>query len=365
MSQVMVPEVFTPDEVAQAAGVAPPLVEALVASGELRTIAGSGYIAASDAIRAGGRLRTEVTSHVTAPPADIFSAAGDAATATERRVGLPVFASSLAHASLFLALLWVTAAPADTASEEAVHEPTHLVFIVSPGPGGGGGGGGLRNPLPPRRAEQRGLQRPRVAIPAATPKPVLTTARAEAPPKPTPAAAPVQPKVEPAPEPLPSRVLVAPVVTAAPNDADREGVIEKPQTVAESQGSGAGGGAGSGQGTGNGEGRGSGIGDGSGGGTGGGPFRPGSGIEPPRLLREVKADYTDEGRRRNVTGDVVLEIVVRRDGSVGDVRVLQGLGSGLDQRAVGAVRQWRFDPARRQGVAVDVIVEVAVEFSLR
>ena len=62
----------------------------------------------------------------------------------------------------------------------------------------------------------------------------------------------------------------------------------------ESQGAGIGGGAGSGQGTGNGEGLGSGIGDGSGGGTGGGPFRPGSGIEPPRLLREVKADYTDE-----------------------------------------------------------------------
>ena len=366
MSQVTLPEVFTPDELAQAAGVEPRAVEALVASGELRTIPGSGYIAATDAIRAGRRLRTDAALHVTAPPADIFSTAGDAAAATERRVGLPAFASSLAHASLFFALLWLTAAPADSASsDEAVHEPTHLVFIVSPGPGGGGGGGGLRNPLPPRRVERRGPERPRIAVPAVTPKPVLTTARAEEPPKPTPAVAPVQPKVEPAPEPLPSRVLVAPVVAAATNAADREGVIEKPRAVAESQGSGTGGGAGSGQGTGNGEGLGSGIGDGSGGGTGGGPFRPGSGIEPPRLLREVKADYTDEGRRRNVTGDVVLEIVVRHDGSVGDVRVLQGLGSGLDQRAVAAVRQWRFDPARRKGAAVDVIVEVAVEFSLR
>lgn len=366
MSQVTLPEVFTPDEVAQAAGVAPRLVEALGGSGELRTIPGSGYIAAAEAIRVGRRLRSDAASLATAPPADLFAAASDAASANERRVGLPAFASSLAHATLFLALLWLTAAPADSApSDEAVHEPTHLVFIVSPGPGGGGGGGGLRNPLPARKVERRGLPRPRIAVPAVTPKPVLTTARAEEPPKPTPAVAPVQPKVEPAPEPLPSRVLVAPVVAAATNDRDREGVIEKPRDVAESQGAGAGGGAGSGQGTGNGEGRGSGIGDGSGGGTGGGPFRPGSGIEPPRLLREVKADYTDEGRRRNVTGDVVLEIVVRRDGSVGDVHVLQGLGSGLDQRAVDAVRQWRFDPARRKGVAVDVIVEVAVEFSLR
>ena len=132
-----------------------------------------------------------------------------------------------------------------------------------------------------------------------------------------------------------------------------------------SSASGVGGGAGTGQGVGSGEGRGSGIGDGSGGGTGGGPFRPGSGIDPPRLLREVKAEYTDEARRRGITGDVVLEIVVKRDGSVGDVTVLQGRGAGLDQRAVAAVRQWRFSPARRRGEPVDVIVEVAVEFTLR
>jgi periplasmic protein TonB len=142
-------------------------------------------------------------------------------------------------------------------------------------------------------------------------------------------------------------------------------VIERGQGNANSQGSGTGGGAGSGQGTGNGEGSGSGIGDGSGGGTGGGPYRPGSGIEPPRLVREVKADYTDEARRRGVSGDVLLEIVVRADGGVGDVRIVRGLGAGLDQRAVQAVRQWRFEPARRRGAPVDVLVEVAVEFLLR
>jgi protein TonB len=114
-----------------------------------------------------------------------------------------------------------------------------------------------------------------------------------------------------------------------------------------------------------GPGDGSGIGPGSGGGTGGGPYRPGSGITPPRLLREVKAEYTEEARQRSISGDVLLEIVVRRDGSVGDVRVLQGLGGGLNDRAVRAVRQWRFAPAERLGAAVDVIVEVAVEFTLR
>jgi protein TonB len=114
-----------------------------------------------------------------------------------------------------------------------------------------------------------------------------------------------------------------------------------------------------------GEGDGAGIGPGSGGGTGGGPYRPGSGITPPELLREVKPDYTEEARRRGVTGEVLLEIVVKRDGSVGQVRVLQGLGAGLDERAVEAVRQWRFSPSRRQGTPVDVMVEVAVEFKFR
>jgi TonB family protein len=61
----------------------------------------------------------------------------------------------------------------------------------------------------------------------------------------------------------------------------------------------------------------------------------------------------------------VLEIVVRSDGAVGNVTLLQGLGAGLDQRAIEAVRQWRFSPARRYGTPVDVIVEVAMEFKLR
>ena len=59
------------------------------------------------------------------------------------------------------------------------------------------------------------------------------------------------------------------------------------------------------------------------------------------------------------------EITIRRDGSVSDVRILRGLGGGLNERAAAAVRQWRFAPARLKGTPVDVIVEVAVEFTLR
>jgi TonB family protein len=98
---------------------------------------------------------------------------------------------------------------------------------------------------------------------------------------------------------------------------------------------------------------------------GGGPFRPGSGVTPPRILHEVKPDYTEEARRRGLSGEVLLEVIVQRDGRVGPIRVLQGIGGGLDQRAVDAVRQWRFAPGERLGTPVDVVVEVAVEFRLR
>jgi TonB family protein len=108
-----------------------------------------------------------------------------------------------------------------------------------------------------------------------------------------------------------------------------------------------------------------GVDDGTGGGVGGGPYRPGSGIEPPRLLREVKAQYTEDARKRGITGTVVLEIVITSEGTVGDVKVLRGLGYGLDDRASAAVRNWRFSPAKRLGAPVDVIVEVEVAFSLR
>jgi protein TonB len=88
-------------------------------------------------------------------------------------------------------------------------------------------------------------------------------------------------------------------------------------------------------------------------------------VVAPRLLKEVKGDYTDAARRAGISGDVVLELVVRRDGTVGEVRVLEGLGGGLNERAINAVRQWRFAPATRLGAPVDVIVEVAMEFKLR
>jgi TonB family protein len=364
MSHGTLHDVFTADELARAAGVSRHAVQALIDAGEVQFVRGTPFIDAGDAIGIGRRLRMEAAAAVTfgpAAPSPLFSTLSGSVGDSARRPGLPTLASSVVHVVLLAGVLWFTSGPGESAPAPEPRQPVRLVFLMTPGPGGGGGGSGLRNPLPPRRAERAGPQRQRVSVPAVKPERVLTARRVETP---RPAPAPAPKPVERPPEPLASRVLVAPVVATASDGRDKEGAVESTRTT-DSQGPGIGGAAGSGQGTGSGEGLGPGIGEGSGGGTGGGPFRPGSGIEPPRLLREVKADYTDEARRRGLTGDVVLEIVVRRDGGVGEVTVLQGLGAGLDQRAVAAVRQWRFTPARRRGEPVDVIVEVAVEFTLR
>jgi periplasmic protein TonB len=356
------PEVYTPAEVARAAGVAEAEVQALVDAGAIEVLpTGSTppLIAAPEAVRVGRALRAGVALTVddappirpaalfrppartpTAPAPFVISTAGHAAA-----VGLIVLATTLGLGGHETPRATEAIVPA---------EQIQLVYLALPGPGGGGGGGGLREPAPPPKAERKGTRSLSSPLPARQPPPRQ-------------APAPRRPEPPPQdPEPLPP--VEAPVVTVASDDRDRPGVMQelpRPRSMPDSRGPGSGGGVGSGTGTGLGEGDGSGIGDGSGGGMGGGVYRPGSGIEPPSLLREVKPDYTEEARRRGVAGEVVMEIVVRRDGSVGEVRVLQGLGYGLDQRAVEAVRQWRFSPARRQGTPVDVMVEVAMEFKLR
>jgi protein TonB len=271
-----------------------------------------------------------------------------------RAAGIPVAVSGSLHLGLLGVLLiaFGLAPTAATDTERSRLVPSRLVFLATPGPGGGGGGGGRRQAAPPPRAESQGHEAIASPLPRRDPpKPAMPIPKPAEPPKPLIA------------EPLPP--TIAPIVAATADARNRSGLLEQAPERQDSRGSGLGGGTGSGAGVGIGEGSGAGIGRGTGGGIGGGPFRPGSGITAPRLLHEVKADYTEEARRRGLTGEVVLEIVVRRDGSVGDVKLLQGLSPGLDDRAIQAVRQWRFAPADRQGVAVDVIVEVGVEFRLR
>jgi protein TonB len=361
------PEVYTPREIADAAGVPELVVRNLITRGEIRSVLATSPVADArwadlvphaDAVRAVRALRT---NRETLAPAAVVVGERllSMATPAPRQATMPLIVSTSLHvlvgaALLVIASLDLTRADERTAAIDVRPEPTRLVFLARPGPGGGGGGGGLRMKTPPPKAQREGPRKVSSPIPARRTPPPL-----EPPKRP----------VEPPPAPLEAKVLppvMAPVAPIAADKANQEGVLkEVPKETPPSQGSGTGGGAGSGKGTGIGEGEGSGIGPGEGGGTGGGPYRPGSGVDPPKLLREVRASYTDEARRANLNGEVVLEIVVRRDGSVGDVRILQRLGSGLDERAVQAVRQWRFAPARLKGTPVDVVVEVAVEFKLR
>ena len=137
------------------------------------------------------------------------------------------------------------------------------------------------------------------------------------------------------------------------------GVLDSGDASSQSTGSGSGTGAGSGTG--------SGLGQGSGGGTGGGVYRPGSGIINPRVVREVKPQYTADAMRAKVQGTVLLECVVLPDGSVGKVDVVKSLDStfGLDGEAVKAARQWRFQPGTRFGEPVAVLVTIELTFTLR
>ena len=355
-------EVFAAHEIARAAGLSPRELRSLIDAGDISTLDGR-YVGWREAVRLVRQIRSGVTPE---HRRDLFAPPPSA----QHSAPTGIAGAGLVHAALFGGLLLLAALGASTPPDEAPQriDPTRLVFLARPGPGGGGGGGGLKQPKPPARAQMKTASALRSPIPP--PKRVETRKpdpeRVTPPPPPVvqPVAKPVEPP-PPAPRPAVTPQVVAPVVTASADPKDRAGVPTPTAPESESQGSGAGGGAGTGQGTGLGEGTGAGIGPGSGGGTGGGPYRPGSGITPPQLLHEVKPEFTDEARRSGVEGDVVLEIVVRRDGTVGEVKVLQGLGAGLDRRAIDAVKQWRFSAAKRFGTPVDVLVEVAVEFKLR
>jgi TonB family protein len=339
-------EWYSAREIASAAGVP---VESILAETH------AALVPHDEAVRI-GRLALKHVRDAPARSASLFSSV--IRRADRRATAIPLAVSSTLHAGIAAVVMLV--ATFDLASraaslpvEDRVPDSMRLVFLATPGPGGGGGGGGLLQRAPAAAAEREGRHAISSPLPVrADPRPVV----------------PTQAPKEPEPVPLRAERLpavVAPIITAPADARTRGGVLEETTVDTDSRGAGRGGGAGTGNGSGLGSGDGTGVGPGSGGGTGGGPFRPGSGIQPPRLLREVKADYTEEARQRGISGEVVLEIVVQRDGSVGETRVLHGLAAGLDERAVQAVRQWRFGPALRQGVPVDVIVEVSVEFKLR
>ena len=355
-------EVFSVPEVARAAGVSLEDVSGLLESGQVRAI--EGFLSAAQSVRCVRLLRRQQAG--AGEPRQLFAPP----VAGQRSPATGLAATSALHAGMLGLFVLVTTLGLTSAQEVVPKrlEPARLVFLATPGPGGGGGGGGLKMPKPPPKAEMKGPRKLKSPVPPPKPlttrKPEREVRRPPVPVVPRPTQRPVEPP-PPAPRPPVTPQVIAPVVTESSDPRDRAGILTEGPTESDSQGSGSGAGVGTGQGTGIGEGTGSGIGPGSGGGTGGGPYRPGSGITAPGLLKEVRPEFTDDARRQGIEGDVVLEIVVRADGRVGDVRVVQGLGGGLNRNAIAAVKQWQFSPARRHGVPVDVMVEVAVAFTLR
>ena len=133
---------------------------------------------------------------------------------------------------------------------------------------------------------------------------------------------------------------------------------------APSNGTCSGGGIGSGEGGGVGSGTGPGVGPGHGGGYGGGAYRVGGGVSAPKVVYDPDPEYSEEARKAKYQGTVVLWLVVAPDGKPQQIKVQRSLGMGLDEKAIEAVRQWRFEPAKKDGQPVPVMINVEVNFRL-
>ena len=204
---------------------------------------------------------------------------------------------------------------------------------------GGGGGGGDRDKLAAPKGKLPKLSMEQFAPPA-------VIVRNENP------KLAVEPTVV-----IPPQVKLPPV--NLPNFGDPVAQVGPP-----SNGTGSGGGIGSGSGGGVGSGEGPGVGPGRGGGIGGGVFRVGGGVSAPRVLYMPDPEYSEQARKAKYEGTVVLWLIVGPDGRPHDIRVSRSLGLGLDEKAIEAVRLWKFEPARKNGQPVAVQINVEVDFRL-
>ena len=122
---------------------------------------------------------------------------------------------------------------------------------------------------------------------------------------------------------------------------------------------------GNGSGSGLGNGRGSGVGPGEGGNIGGGLYRVGGGVSPPQPLNSVEAEFSDEARRAKYQGVCLISLIVDAQGNPQNPRVVRALGMGLDEKAIEAVKKYKFKPAMKDGkTPVPVMITVEVNFRL-
>jgi len=218
-----------------------------------------------------------------------------------------------------------------------VSDPGAYALPASKTQAGGGGGGGDRDKLQASKGSP-----PKFAKDQFTPPMVVV--RNEA------------PKL-----PMDPTVVGPPSITfpLGPTGDPLAGVIGPP-----SNGTGSGGGIGSGSGGGVGSGHGPGVGPGEGGGIGDGIYKVGGGVSAPRTIYAPDPEYSEEARKAKYQGTIILYMIVTADGRPRDVRVVRSLGMGLDEKAIEAVRSWRFEPAKNDGHPVAVQINVEVSFRL-
>ncbi|MBS1851270.1 MAG: energy transducer TonB [Acidobacteria bacterium] len=216
-------------------------------------------------------------------------------------------------------------------------EPSEYVLPPAATISGGGGGGGDRDKLPASKGHPPLFAREQITPP-------VVVVRNEAP-----------------------KLAVEPTVVGPPSIVfPQTGPMGDPLSSAliPSNGPGSGGGIGSGSGGGVGSGTGPGVGPGTGGGIGGGIYRVGGGVSAPRPIFDPDPEYSEEARKSKYQGTVLLWTVVGPDGLTRDIRIVRSLGMGLDEKAIAAVRTWRFAPAMKDGHPVAVQVSIEVNFRL-
>jgi TonB family protein len=163
--------------------------------------------------------------------------------------------------------------------------------------------------------------------------------------------------------------LVAQTSVISPPDLDlaNSRQIGDPLSLlaAPSNGPGVGGGMGGNTGGGVGaDGAGSGRGSGTERGCCGGLYNVGNGVSMPRAIYAPEPEFSDEARRVKFQGEVTLLAIIGADGLPKKLQVVRSLGMGLDEKAIEAVRTWRFDPAKKDERPVAVQMNIIVNFHL-
>jgi TonB family protein len=95
-----------------------------------------------------------------------------------------------------------------------------------------------------------------------------------------------------------------------------------------------------------------------------GAYKIAPGMTPPKPLQSPAPEYSEEARIAKLQGTVSLSLEIGPDGLPRNVQVLQGIGLGMDEKAVEAVRQWIFQPGTKDGQAVTVAASIEVNFRL-